>query len=515
VKLRLPFTHRWWLLAIGLVLLAGTALLVLQSSYFPAPDDGQETPDLQAPPASLWFESPPRLALTDDGLEVRWETSVPTDALVMWGRTDPLEKVLAKNVSAASQHRIALPAVPLPWLHVFQVVSRSREGTLLKARVQPGNHQPTFQLLKPPGIRPGRRAVCARAEQEAGAPLLVLNPPRPSRPTLLQLRKGRVENITDRLQSPLPEAGILEAVWEDYNNDGHLDLTAVTPDKVLLYRNDGPPEYELHRAKSLENTLAAPLKTSLMMDIDGDGFSDIATVSEEGEVGFLRNYGPPSYNFRAMEPVITAEDTEIANHVRRGSILKGHFVGNGMIDLVLTSGNGMLLENLGGAFQPIEDSFPAEWQDPRCAARADFNLDGNQDICAALPESGKVLLLSNSGDREFTKAQELPKPGNKAAQGATCVAWANLTDNSAPDLVIGCTGGQIRFLFNSGGKMIDASSICRPPQLEELGAVSHISSGDLDGDGMDDLFVTGVNQKMVLLQNRIREQFSNFMAGDR
>ena len=517
MKVRLSATPRLLLVGTGIaaMVLAAWALWEMTGGMQirggkDAPSERTPIPELALSP--LEFASSPRLDVRDGTLAIEWETSAPTDALATWGRTDPLEKVLEKKTGSTDSHRIALSDVAFPWLHVFYVLSRDEHGNTIEKEVRPGNGEPALRELWSGGPGQGQRGRWAGSTGGGGEPVLVFGSADQTSPTLLRFADGRIRDAGQELDPPLPSEGISAVSWADYDNDGHADVMVTAGRRVLVYRQG--EEAAFRRVQTLESSLSAPLENVLFVDADADGLNDIITVSEGGEIGFLRNFGPPDYSFRTMEPIITRAENRLANIVAGGKVLAGYLTGDGMMDLFLTAGGGIVLENVGGDFHAIPQEVYPDRGNPTTVSLADYDRDGDDDLCVAFSQPARVLLLRNTGGGVFQRGEDITNPEVTGKSSPTCSTWADLTGDSVPDLVIGHDNGRQRFLFNSGTQLIEATSIYHSPALDGIDSIAELSAGDIDGDGFDDLFVGGKSGRATLLHNRIREQFARFVAGD-
>jgi hypothetical protein len=344
---------------------------------------------------------------------------------------------------------------------------------------------------------------------------------------------GRGDGTFDnqvRLAAPdLPQA----LVAGDFGN-GHLDLATANYRSqdvtVFLGRGDG--------------TFAAPVRYALgtapvaliAADLTGDGVLDLATANfRSGDVSVLRGRGDGTF----QAPVrYEAGSNPLA-------VVAGDFNGDGVLDLATADSTANAVSFL---FGRGDGTFAAPVQRPvaaypRALVADDFNNDGRTDLAVATQFARDVSMLLGLGNGTFLR------PDTISNEIHATPLVADLNGDGTPDVAVLNHAGEI--LLRSGRP--DSPGAFDPPVVlnpdprfaaRELALVRtghglvlaaldardsalsfyargpdgtftrtpgptipgilpvRLASGDLNGDGRDDLVVaaTGTNQVFVYLQ---------------
>lgn len=270
-------------------------------------------------------------------------------------------------------------------------------------------------------------------------------------------------------------------------------------------------------------------------DVNGDGFSDLVTISENDPFGFR---GTPKdsevsvslgsqLGLQVNSVVIPIADTDIVGLVY-DPLAVGDLNGDGIEDIVVgigsfpnTSTNSGKIELYFGS-DPVDASVDLELEGMvtsqlgASVAIGDVNGDGNNDLIVGSPgaaginSNGAVLLFfGDSGAFDLVPDSVLSKdtfPGNNRFGGH--VATGDLNDDGIDDVIVSdfqfdadgdglhdgevrvFLGGQNRFDVLPGEFVTNSDYIITRNPLSSLSEFGFsLNVGDVNGDGIDDLAV--------------------------
>jgi hypothetical protein len=178
------------------------------------------------------------------------------------------------------------------------------------------------------------------------------------------------------------------------------------------------------------------------------------------------------------------------------------FDGDGKPDVIITTFGAphvRYFRNLGSLrFQDVTkgsglESFAGEGTG---AAVADFDRDGKLDVYLTSLRNGASRLFKGKGDGTFTDVSE--KAGVLLKGAARSCAWSDVDGDGLPDLYVTSPDGANRLFRNNGDGtftgITDKAGVGLPGR-HSLGC----AFGDVDGDGLDDLFVTCYHSQVSAL----------------
>lgn len=299
------------------------------------------------------------------------------------------------------------------------------------------------------------------------------------------------------------EAGVADAratraaAWADVDADGDPDLLVgfAGPGAVLrLYRNTKGRFTDITSAAGLTIDAGA-VRQPVFIDVDADGDLDLSVAFRDRANAFFRNDGA-----RFVE---IAAQLGLADTRRSVGAVWFDFDEDGDLDLVVAEMDGdpnALYRNDGGRFTDAGSELGVAWggRAPQDAANGsvrpcagDVNGDGRLDLFFA--NYGKNGLFLNRGGSGFEDVS-LQWGVAVDARHDTC-AFADFDNDGRLDLYVNgtVTGGVSHpdfLLQNDGGRFVRVT----PPNIAALDADHGAQWADVDGDGDDDLALTGVGK---------------------
>jgi cytochrome c-type biogenesis protein CcmH/NrfG len=292
---------------------------------------------------------------------------------------------------------------------------------------------------------------------------------------------GRFTDVTaaSALDRPLPGTGVA-AVWGDYDNDGKADLFLLRAggNRLLHQRGDGTFEDVTSSAGIPPPTGRS--RSAAFVDVDHDGDLDIVIGGWGAPNQLLRNNGNGTFT------EIAADAGVRGNATRALAIVPTDFDNRRDIDLLLVHQDGppSLFQNMrDGTFRDAAARSGLQTPGPSTAVAAgDINKDGFTDFFFGRAGKPGVFALSD-GHGGFT-TQEGPAD-SADAEAAQLFDYDN--DGLLDLLVSGARG--TRLFRNAGKRWIDVTRESGVGALSGTGAesVRGLAVGDLDGDGDSDV----------------------------
>ncbi len=299
------------------------------------------------------------------------------------------------------------------------------------------------------------------------------------------------------------------AAWGDVDADGDPDLllgSAPGSGSVLrLYRNDGGRFADATAAAGL-SVGAGAVRQPVFADVDADGDLDLFVAFRDRANALFRN--------DAGRFTDIAAQSGLADTRRSVGAVWLDADDDGDLDVVIGEMDGdpnALYRNDGGTFTDVAAEVGIAWggrapKDPAngtvrpCAA--DVNGDGRLDLFFA--NYGRNGLFLSAGKGRF---DDVSAAWGVAIDGRydTC-AFADADHDGRLDLYVNgtVTGGTSYpdFLFvNDGARFVERT----PANLKALDADHGAQWGDVDGDGDEDLALTGAGKAPMplLFRNRL------------
>ncbi|MEZ5399606.1 MAG: tetratricopeptide repeat protein [Bryobacteraceae bacterium] len=326
---------------------------------------------------------------------------------------------------------------------------------------------------KPAPVRLVGRRLAAGAAGDAG--LLVFDANGDLRPDVGAWAGGRLRVFRSALGAGATVAqGVHFAAAGDYNNDGRMDLVALTAAGPALYES-GPTRFA---AKALP--VKGKFDVALWLDYDHDYDLDLLLFGEKNTV--LRNQGETGFEERAGDfPFATGKATG-AVAFRVVADTKGS-------DVVVSYADrpaALYQDRLAGKFE--QRAFAAIPQGAKVTTAIDADHSGSMDI--VFEHDGKGGILYNKG--AFNDARSL------RFQGAARPGW------KAP-LAVADFGNRGVFDVLAGGELHRQASPGNYAKPEIVGGAlfgNAYATADFNGDGKVDAAVLDEHNALHILTNQ-------------
>jgi len=310
---------------------------------------------------------------------------------------------------------------------------------------------------------------------------------------------GRFTDVSE--ESGLRHTGKETGAWfDDFDNDGFLDLFIIREGGDILYKNTGDGKFEDVTSKSKAGSVSGG-NAALFFDADHDGDLDLFEA-RSGPDMLYRNNGDGTFQEQSEKMGLSG-----GNEITRDAAI-GDFDEDGDIDLIVVSENGpvrLYSNQRQGVFKDIaETSGLKNEANSSSVAAGDYNNDGFLDlfISSSLPGNNKLFRNLNDGKFEVEKnCGELLKSIQKVK--INDALFLDFDNDGWFDLIVAGEStekdGNGVFLFhNEGkGKFSDASRLL-PSSLK---SAKQIAVFDYNDDGDLDIVVSGVNGGVTLLRN--------------
>jgi len=288
--------------------------------------------------------------------------------------------------------------------------------------------------------------------------------------------------------------------WGDYDNDGDLDLAVSGYDNIFnfafrVYKNNGDGTFDSNEIEPEPGKGVADGSLA-WEDYDNDGDLDLAVCGWDGNGRRFRVYknnGDGTFDSNEIEP-------EPGWGVEHSSLAWGDYDNDGDLDLAVcgNDGNGrrfrVYRNNGDGTFSGYVEPEPG-WGvvDVPYLAWGDYDNDGDLDLAVCGRDSGnekRFRVYRNNGNGTFDSNEVEPESNWGVSFGS--LAWGDLDNDGDLDLAVcGNDGSSARFRVyrNKGDGTFDSSEV--EPEPGWGAYYSSLVWADFDNDGDLDLAVSG------------------------
>ena len=286
------------------------------------------------------------------------------------------------------------------------------------------------------------------------------------------------------------------ATFADFDNDGWLDLFAVTNDAGHLWRNSGDGKFVDVTAKAGTFDVRGA-RNAVFVDLDHDGDLDLLLAGNGKRLLYRNNMDGTFTESAAIMGLAGSGDARSINF--------GDLDGDGRIDVFIThaGGSDALYRNDGGRhFTDIASAAGvATGGGSGAAAIGDYDNDGLLDLFVSRVDGGEPALWHNAGAGTFTRDAR-SADAMRMMRGAVGLdaRFVDIDNDGWLDLIVAGTrpGGRGTFLLrNDGAGKLEDRTTLLPSTIR---AAASVVASDVDDDGDQDILL-GTPDGARLLRN--------------
>jgi hypothetical protein len=270
-----------------------------------------------------------------------------------------------------------------------------------------------------------------------------------------------------------------QAVCDDFDNDGDIDIVALHPSYsglhyVSLILNDGNCRFSPVDSINIgERGKAIHLR-----ELNGDGHKDVVIAKYDNSLGVLLNNGNGSF-----QPI-----QYYGCPLGAGWVTSVDLDDDNDYDLIITGSSGyisVLKNNGAGSFDPYEynDIGYLSVQ----IISDDFDNDGDLDLATVNPYNNCISVIMNTGNGLINTPQVY-----QSGVYPLVLSSADMNNDSFSDIVASSVFGYVFFFFNNGD-----GTFQNPDSMFVDYDVMSINSADLNNDGDNDLIIATLNYQTL------------------
>lgn len=284
----------------------------------------------------------------------------------------------------------------------------------------------------------------------------------------------------------------------DFDNDGDVDLMCTGFSFMYWYRNEGNGEYTPIRLTQnffqwIDPDDGVYIRAA---DMDGDGDDDaIYSENDGGRVSWIENLGGGNFVRHTAFSISGSYSVEPVD-----------FDGDGDMDVVTTStaNDAVYWHENNGSQVFTQHLVSAEYWDPFHTRTLDLDNDGDMDIlCTQGTPSNKLVWYRNSGnDLDFNDIQI-----DSNSPGINCVYTIDIDQDGDVDLLTASeTDDRINLYTNNGAAY---PQFTKSALMYNIYGATYVFADDFDDDGDYDVVCTSWGEKKCdFLENDGNQNFS-------